>query len=90
MYLVHIIKPTKKIGWGPFVQGDRNFGDRLSRGTELAGDSLSRRTNVWGTICPGGPEVGDRKSRDQIGSGPIALQPKMALPKKFRIGIGIW
>ena len=29
----------------------------------------------FGTICQGGPDVGDRKSGDQMGSGPIASQP---------------
>ena len=54
---------------GPFVHGDRIFGDRLSSGTEYVGDHLSR-----GSIF-GGPEVGDRKSGDQMGSGTIASQP---------------
>ena len=72
-------------------RGTKLDGDRLSRGTKLAGDHLSMGTEFFGTICPGGPEVrgtgcpggpnvwgqdvGDRKSGDQMGSGPIALQP---------------
>ena len=28
-----------------------------------------------GIVCPGGQEVGDRKSGDQMGSGPNASQP---------------
>ena len=31
--------------------------------------------NFGGTICPGGPEMWDRKSGDQMGSGLIASQP---------------
>ena len=64
-----------QIGRGPFVQGDRIFGDRLSRGTELAGDHLSMETKFLGTTCPRGPEVGDRKSGDQMSSGPDGSQP---------------
>ena len=30
-----------------------------------------------GIVCPGGQEVGDRKSRDQMGSGPNASQPNI-------------
>ena len=30
-----------------------------------------------GIICPGGQEVGDRTSGDQMGSGPNASQPKI-------------
>ena len=68
-------KSGDQFGWGPFVQGDRIFGDRLSRGTEYVGDHLSRGVNFLGTGSPGGPEVGDRKSGDQMRSGPNASQP---------------
>jgi hypothetical protein len=68
-------KSRDQIGWEPFVQGDRILGDRLSRGTEYVGDHLSRGVNFLGTGSPGGPEVGDRKSGDQMGSGPNASQP---------------
>ena len=35
-----------------------------------------------GIVCPGGQEVGDRKSGDQMGSGPNASQPLgVDLPK---------
>ena len=44
-------------------------------GTEFDGDHLSRGINFMGIVCPGGQEVGDRKSRDQMGSGPNASQP---------------
>ena len=75
-----------QIGWGPFVHGDQIFGDhlsmgtnfdgdRLSRGTKLVGDHLSLGTEFFGTICPWGQEVGDRKSGDQMGSGPNESQP---------------
>ena len=51
------------------------FGDHLSMGTKFDGDSLSRGINFMGIVCPGGQEVGDRKSGDQMGSGPNASQP---------------
>ena len=57
-----------------------NFdGDCLSRGTKLVGDHLSMGTKFLGTICPWGQEVGDRKSGDQMGSGPNESQPYMLL-----------
>ena len=40
-------------------------------GTEFDGVGLSK-----GIVCPGCQEVGDRKSGDQMGSGPNASQPK--------------
>ena len=72
--------------WGPFVQGDQILGshlsrgtklvgDRFSRGTKLFGDQLSMRTDFLGTICPWGQEGEDRKSGDQMGSGPNESQP---------------
>ena len=47
-----------QIGWGPFVHGDRIFGDHLFMRTELVGDCLSwgTKTNKFGTNC-GGPNV---------------------------------
>ena len=33
-----------------------------------------------GIVCPGGQEVGDRKSGDQMGSGPNASQPPTNRP----------
>jgi hypothetical protein len=36
-------------------------------GTEFVGDHLSRGISFIGIICPGGREVRDRKSGDQIG-----------------------
>ena len=41
----------------------------------MFGYHLSIGTEFLGTVCPGGPEVGNRKSWDQMGSGPIASQP---------------
>ena len=70
-----IWKYGDQIGWGPFVQGDQILGDHLSMGTEFGGDRLSRGINFMGIVCPGGQEVGDRKSGDQMGWGPNALQP---------------
>ena len=59
--------------WGP--NGLGGVGDHLSRGTKCDGDRLSRGTKFWGTIYPGGPEVGDWKSGDQMGSEQNKLQP---------------
>ena len=72
-----IWKYGDQIGWGPFVQGDHIFGDHLSMGSELDGDRLSRGINFMGN--PGGQEVGDRKSGDQMGSRPNASQTKCLL-----------
>ena len=68
----------------PIVQGDRLWGSR-DTGTKLDGDYLSKGTKILGTVCPGkqifrdhcpgGQEVGDHKSKDQMGSGPNASQP---------------
>ena len=44
-------------------------------GTEFDGDHLSRGINFMGIVCPGGQKEGDRKSGDQMGSGPNASQP---------------
>ena len=43
--------------------------------TELVGDHLYRGIDFMGIVCPGGQEVGERKSGDQMGSGPNASQP---------------
>ena len=83
-----IWKYGDQIGWGPFVQGDQILGDHLSMGTKFDGDHLSRRTKFLGTICPWGQEVGDRKSGDQMGSGPNESQPVIARwknPSRFQI-----
>ena len=48
-------------------------------GTEFDGDHLSRGINLMGIVCPGGQEVGDRKSGDQMGSGPNASQPGLGM-----------
>ena len=44
-------------------------------GTEFDGDNLSMGINLMGIVCPGGQKVGDRKSGDQMGSGPNDSQP---------------
>ena len=44
-------------------------------GSEFDGDHLSRGVNFMWIICPGGQEVGDRKSGDQTGLGPNVPQP---------------
>ena len=80
-----IRKYGDQIGWGPFVQGDQIFGDHLSMGTEFDGDHLSRGINLMGIVCPGGQEVGDRKSGDQMGSGPNVSQPMSWGVKFFHI-----
>ena len=43
--------------------------------TKLVGDHFSRGIDFMGIVCPGGQEVGERKSGDQMGSGPNASQP---------------
>ena len=55
--------------------GTKLVGDHLSMGTEFDGDCLSKGINFMGIIYPGGQEVGDQKSGDQMGSGPNVLQP---------------
>ena len=44
--------------------------------TELVGDHLSRGIDFMGIVCPMGQEVGDRKSGDQMGSGPNGFRTK--------------
>ena len=51
-------------------------GDHLSMGTEFDRHHLSRGINFIEIVCPGGQEVGDRKSGDQMGSGPNVSQTK--------------
>ena len=65
---------TELVG-GPFVQEDQILWDHLSMGAKFVGDHLSRGIDLMGIVCPGGQEVGDQKSGDQMGSGPNALQP---------------
>ena len=36
--------------------------------TEFDGDHLSRGIDFKGIVCPGGQEVGGRKSEDQMGT----------------------
>ena len=45
--------------------------------TEFVGDHLSRGIDFMGIVCPGGQEIGDRKSGDQMGSEPNVSQPNM-------------
>ena len=69
--------------WSPYFQiitacppGQTEYSRyHLSMGTKLVGDHLSMATKFLGTICPWGQKVGDRKSGDQMGSGPNELQP---------------
>jgi hypothetical protein len=42
-------------------------------GTEFLEDNLSRGINLMGIVCPGGQEVGDWKSGDQMGFGTICV-----------------
>ena len=62
------------------------MGDHLSMGTELVGDHLSRGNRYYGDVCPGGQEVGDRKSGDQMGSRPNASQPNLAIRSETEYG----
>ena len=85
-----IWKYGDQISRGPFVQGDQIFGDHLSMVTEFDGDRLSRGINFKGIVCSGGQEVGDRKSGDQMGSGPNASQPRAGennLPFEFHLAL---
>ena len=78
---------TKLVG-DHLSMGTKFDGDCLSRGTKLVGDHLSKGTKFLGTICPWGQEVGDRKSGDQMGSGPNESQPVIARwknPSRFQI-----
>ena len=43
-------------------------------GTKFDGDHFSRGINFMGIVYPGGQEVGDQKSGDQMSSGPNASQ----------------
>ena len=54
--------------------GIQKYGTKLI-GTEFDGDHLSRGIILMGIVCPGGQEVGEWKSGDQMGSGPNASQP---------------
>ena len=55
--------------------GDQICGDHLSRGTLCPGGPNRLGTEFFGTICPWGQGVGDRKSGDQMGLGPNDSQP---------------
>ena len=46
-------------------------------GTEFHGDRLSRGIDFMGIVCPGGQEVGGRKSKDQMGLGQNPSQPNL-------------
>ena len=74
---------TKLVG-DHLSRGTKFDGDRLSRGTKLVGDHLSMGTEFSGTICPWTQEVGDRKSGDQMGSGPNESQPYKYLKVRSR------
>ena len=58
---------------------DQILGDYLSMGTEFDGDLFSMGINFMGIVCPGGQEVGDRKSGDQMASRPNASQPPLQI-----------
>ncbi len=74
---------TKLVG-DHLSRGTKFVWYRLSRGTKLFGDHLSMGTEFLGTICPLGQEVGDRKSRDQMGSGPNESQPYLGFKCDFK------
>ena len=78
---VGIQKSGDQMGWGPFFRRNQIVRDHLTMGTKFDGDNLSRGINIMGIICPGGQEVGDRKSGDQMSSGPNVSQPFQ--PPKF-------
>ena len=81
----HLSRGTKLVG-DCLSRGTKLFGDQLSIGTKFWGTICPGGPNLMGTVCPGGPnwlgticpwgqEVGDRKSGDQMGSGPNESQP---------------
>ena len=51
----------------------------LSRGTKFDGDLFSMGINFMGIVCPGGQEVGDRTSWNQMASRPNASQPPLQI-----------
>ena len=59
--------------------GTELVGEHLSREIKSVGDHLSRGIDFMGIVCPGGQGVGDRKSGDQMGSGPNASQPLITI-----------
>ena len=65
---VGIRKYGDQIDWRQFVQGNQILGDHLFMGTKFDGDRLSRGIEFMEIVCPGGKEVGDQKSRDQMGT----------------------
>ena len=67
----HLSRRTKF--WGNLSIGTEFDGDCLLRGDQFYGDGLSRGINFMGIDCPGGQEVGDWKSGDQMGLGPNGL-----------------
>ena len=58
---------TKLIG-DNLSKGTKFLGDHLFMGTKFDGDRLSRGIEFMEIVCPGGKEVGDQKSRDQMGT----------------------
>ena len=55
-------------------------------GTKFDGDRLSRGINFMEIVCPGGKEVGDQKSGDQMGLGPNASQPQRRPNQGYFLG----
>ena len=75
--------PTGQIVPKIFHSSWTGYGDPEIRGPNWLGTICPWGPNLMGTscmgiwiVCPGGQEVGDWKSRDQMGSGPNASQPK--------------
>ena len=68
----HITKSSKPVpldkqnNLGTICPGGPNIWYHLSMGIEFYRDDLSRGINFIGIICPGGKEVGDQKSGDQM------------------------
>ena len=75
----HLSRGTKFFWTICPVQWDQIFGDHLTLVTKFDGDRLSRGINLMGIVSPGGQEVGDWKSGDQMGLGPNACSPLFKL-----------
>ena len=69
--------------WGSRHTGTELVGDHLSMGDQISGNHLSRGINFMGIVCPGGQEVWDRKSGDQMGLRPNGFQPVITFPSIF-------
>ena len=89
LLLEYFISPRDRL-WGSKNTGTKLVGDHLSYGTKVFGTICPWGTNFKGTICQRGSilwgsfvqgdrKLGDRKSEDQMSSGPNESQPSLIL-----------